>query len=51
MICGSHLGRLQNLDILVGAVALVVFSDDHIVGGPGRKQEAERQQQHLQPLG
>lgn len=35
----SHPGRLQNLDILVGAIALIVFSSNHIVVGPNRKEE------------
>lgn len=39
----SHPGRLQLLDILVGAIALVVFSSNHIVVGPNRKEEAEHQ--------
>lgn len=36
----SHPGRLQNLDVLIGAVALIVLSSDHTVVGPDRKQEA-----------
>lgn len=36
---GSHLGGLQHLDVLVGAIALIVLSGNHAVVGPDRKQE------------
>lgn len=39
-IGGSHLGGLQHLDGLVGAGALIMFSSDHTVVGPDRRQEA-----------
>lgn len=39
-LMGSHLGGLQLLDVLVGAIALVMFSSDHTVVGPDRKHEA-----------
>lgn len=31
---GSHLGGLQHLDVLVGAVALIVLSGHHAVVSP-----------------
>lgn len=39
----SHLGGLQNLDSLVGAIGLIVFSSDHTVVGPDREQDASLQ--------
>lgn len=43
MMGASHLGGLQNLDSLVGAIGLIVFSSDHTVVGPDRKQDASLQ--------
>lgn len=41
LMAGSHLGGLQDLDGLVGAIALVVFSSNHTVVGPNRKQDTQ----------
>lgn len=40
LVGGSHLGGLQHLDVLGGAIALIVLSSNHIVVSPDRKQEA-----------
>lgn len=39
LMWGSHLGGLQDLDILVGAIALVVLSSNHTVVGPDGEEE------------
>ncbi len=36
LMASSHLGGLQNLDVLLRAIALVMFSSDHTVVGPDR---------------
>lgn len=40
LMSSSHLGRLHHLDVFTGAIALVMFSSNHTVVGPDRKQEA-----------